>query len=180
MHHINHGMSYQLFVIFHLRYTIPLARTRLLSSDEYVANTTFLRSTTWYSNMAIDYLHEAHSYSMKECSLVGIVSNTNLKMERHGDFDPSVDNSMENAQLRFMVVAPPKDSPFSRDFQSFHNHIRILVDLLNPAATLHPFVTRGDKVDDISFNFSHRLFKVKSVSGTIFSCLRFLLNSKSY
>jgi len=68
---------------------------------------------------------------------------------------------MENAQLRFMVVAPLKDSPFSRDFQSFYNHIRILVDLLNPAATLRPFVTKGDKVDDISFNFSHQLFKAK-------------------
>ena len=116
--------------------------------------------------MTIDYLHTADSYSPKICSVVGIIGVANLKMERHGDFDPAIDDSMENARLTLSLVAP--DIPgLDSDFHTFYNRIRILVDLLNPLANLHPLVTRRKDTNDIVLNFSHKLFHV---SATCLPC----------
>ena len=82
-------------------------------------------------------------------------------MERHGDFDPAIDDSMENARLTLTLVAPniPR---FDSDFQTFYNRIRILVDLLDPLANLHPLVTQRQDANDIVLNFSHKLFQVST------------------
>ena len=92
--------------------------------------------------------------------MVGTVGDANLKMEPHGDFDPTTDDSIENARLRLTLVAPDT-AGFNSDFQTFYNRIQTLVDLLDPSATLHPFVTRRKDAKDIAFNFSHQLFCVR-------------------
>lgn len=137
----------------------------LLTLDGYVASPNFLRSTTWYSNdMSISILHTADSYSAKVCSMVGTVMSTSLKMERHGDFDPSIDDAMENSQLSLVLEA--SDIPmFHSDFFTSHNQFQVLVDLFDYPTTTYPFVSKRDIGDGIFFKFSHQLFQLKPVSN---------------
>jgi len=149
----------------------------LSSFDGYVASPNFLCSSTWYSNdMSIGILHTADSYSAKVCSMVGTIRSTDLKMERHGDFDPSMDDAMENSHLSLTLEA--SEIPmFRSDFLRFHNHFQVLVDLLDyPTTTLYPFVSKQDMGDGIIFNFSHQLFQRKPVSNNSAQISLTLLN----
>lgn len=118
-------------------------------------------------------LFEKTGYYTFQCSVVGVVSASDLYMENHGDFKPNIDHTagsttaFGDAAFRFSLTKPegPSYVAFSQDFTRAVQRLKVLVDMLPHAeGRVTPFIE--ETTAGVTLRFTRKVFQ-RIVSCTI-------------
>lgn len=113
----------------------PLAVADLhkkLARGAYIGSENFLSNTTWTAEVSSDILNDATGTVQVACSVVGVVSNNNIFMDRHGDFGTG-QNAMFKSEHRFELHRPCEDQfpAYASDFDRGIANLKCLARVMS-------------------------------------------------
>lgn len=124
----------------------------------------FLTDTAWLTSdyATRDILFDGQLCKKLACTIVGTVVGEDLKMEPHGNFDPTTNGNLSDALLKFKLMAPPPIYPvYQKDFQSGLHCLQDLVHALCDSTSTSQVIEVNHIFSPVALVITHPIFKAK-------------------